>query len=150
MEQRYAIEAGSDIIVGTPGRLVDFLQKEFIDTQKLSVLVLDEADQMLKMGFKEEVDKILKFIKAKTSNSVQTLLFSATLPGWIMGLSKNYLAKDHKVVSMIPSQQNSCPKTIKHYKVQFSGGKKADCIKDLLQHFVEKAGRCIIFCETKR
>ena len=67
------------------------------------MLCLDEADEMLKMGFKEEVDKILKFIKAKTSSQVQTLLFSATLPPWIITLCQSYLSKDHKVVNRIPS-----------------------------------------------
>ena len=69
------------------------------------------------MGFKEEVDKILRLIRNKSKNHIQTLLFSATLPEWIMSLSKNYLTKDHKVVTMVPSEENSCSKTIKHYKL---------------------------------
>jgi superfamily II DNA/RNA helicase len=57
---------------------------------------------MLKMGFKDDVDKILKYIRSKSNSVHQTLLFSATLPEWIMNLSKNYLKPDHKVVNMIP------------------------------------------------
>jgi ATP-dependent RNA helicase DDX21 len=105
---------------------------------------------MLKMGFKDDVDKILKFLQSKSKSPHQTLLFSATLPEWIMSLSKKYLKPNHKVINMIPLSENSCSTTIKHYKMEISKRNRASVIRDLIQEFVPKQGLCIIFCETKR
>lgn len=84
------------------------------------------------MGFKDDVDKILKHIKSKSKSIHQTLLFSATLPEWIVSLSKNYLKKDHKVVNMIPNSENLCSTTIKHYKIETSKRDRANVVKNLL------------------
>lgn len=101
---------------------------------------------MLKMGFKEDVDKILGHIRSKSNSVHQTLLFSATLPEWITNLSRNYLKPSHKVVNMIPNTENLCSTTIKHYKIETSKRDRANVVKNLLNEFVPKNGLCIIFC----
>lgn len=97
------------------------------------------------------MDKILKQIKESSkSYQVQTLLFSATLPDWIVTLSRVYLMPNHKVVNMIAQQSNSCSTTIKHYKVECARRNRVGQIQKLIGEFIEKEGRCFIFCETKK
>ena len=74
------ISNGIDIIVGTPGRLIDLLDRDVIKMNKMEVLCLDEADEMLKQGFKEDIEKIYKYITDNAPKKTQNLLFSATIP----------------------------------------------------------------------
>lgn len=74
------INNGIDIIVGTPGRLIDLLDRDVIKMNKMEVLCLDEADEMLKQGFKEDIEKIYKYITDNAPKKTQNLLFSATIP----------------------------------------------------------------------
>lgn len=74
------ISKGIDIIVGTPGRLIDLLDRDVIKMNKMEVLCLDEADEMLKQGFKEDIEKIYKYITDNAPKKTQNLLFSATIP----------------------------------------------------------------------
>lgn len=90
-EQIRKISKGVDIIVATPGRLIDLLQRDVIKMNEMQVLCLDEADEMLKQGFKEEVEKIYRYIKDNAPKRTQNLLFSATIPPWLESLSETYL-----------------------------------------------------------
>ena len=85
-EQRSMVERGLDIIVGTPGRMIDFLERGVIKLDNLEVTCLDEADEMLRQGFKEDIEKIFTYVRAKKSKT-QNLLFSATIPDWIWDIS---------------------------------------------------------------
>lgn len=85
-EQRSMVERGLDIIVGTPGRMIDFLERGVIKLDNLEVTCLDEADEMLRQGFKEDIEKIFTHVRAKKSKT-QNLLFSATIPDWIWDIS---------------------------------------------------------------
>ena len=82
-----AISAGSQIIVGTPGRVIDLIKRKKLRLSDIDIVVLDEADEMLNMGFKEDLDIIL----AETPEEKQTLLFSATMPKEVMRITKNYM-----------------------------------------------------------
>lgn len=83
-EQTRALRNGVDIFVGTTGRVLDHIERGNIDFRDLKTLVLDEADQMLKLGFKEDVDRILGSIKKALSiKDLQICLFSATVPYWV-------------------------------------------------------------------
>lgn len=79
---------GVDIFVGTTGRVLDHITRGNLKFAQVKALILDEADQMLNMGFKEDVDKILESIKQECAAMPQFLLFSATTPPWIKGLAK--------------------------------------------------------------
>ena len=78
-----ALKEGAQIVVGTPGRTLDLINRKVLKLNKIEYLVLDEADEMLNMGFKEDIDKIL----SNTSSKKQTLLFSATMPKEVMKIS---------------------------------------------------------------
>lgn len=91
-DQAYQLRKGVDIIVGTTGRVLDHLNRGNLrNISQLKSFVLDEADEMLNMGFKEDVDKILEAVKQGTNEPPQFLLFSATVPKWIHDMANSYL-----------------------------------------------------------
>lgn len=81
------LDHGVDVAVGTPGRIIDLLNRGALNLSEVQFVVLDEADQMLQVGFQEEVEKILE----KLPRDRQSLMFSATMPSWIKKLTQNYL-----------------------------------------------------------
>lgn len=95
-DQISEIRRGADIIVSTPGRLLDLLERGIIKLDNLRVVCLDEADEMLRQGFQEDIEKIFKYIKKHTDRKTQNLLFSATIPSWVLELSRTYLSEGEK------------------------------------------------------
>lgn len=83
------IKRGLDVVVGTPGRMIDLLDRGALQLEGVQFVVLDEADQMLAVGFEEDVERIMESIPGKDQR--QTCLFSATMPGWVKKLSRKYL-----------------------------------------------------------
>ena len=100
--QRRLLQAGCDLIVATPGRLIDFLQKQVIDTSELKVLIIDEADRMLDMGFIPDVKRIISRLPACENR--QTMLFSATLSHDIMELASRWMRPDPAVLEVEPEK----------------------------------------------
>lgn len=86
-QQMRQLDYGVDVAVGTPGRIIDLLNRGSLKLKDVQFVVLDEADQMLQVGFQEEVEKILE----KLPPNRQTLMFSATMPAWIKNITHNYL-----------------------------------------------------------
>jgi superfamily II DNA/RNA helicase len=86
-DQVWQLRKGVDILVGTTGRVLDHMERGNLNFTELKNITLDEADQMMKLGFKEDIDRILGNIKAAVKDMPQFLLFSATVPGWIKGLA---------------------------------------------------------------
>lgn len=131
-----------DILVVTPGRLIDHLHRGRIDFSRIEVMVLDEADRMLDMGFIEAVEEIA----AATPSTRQTLLFSATLKGQVLNLSKR-LMRDPKEVCVIPTDEK-----YDHIKQEFFYvdhlSHKLNLLKELLND--EAINQAIIFTSTKR
>lgn len=82
-EQTYQLKNGCEIFVGTTGRVLDHLRRGNIDFRHIKTVVLDEADQMLKLGFKEDIEDILRFVRKECVEDLQVCLFSATIPGWV-------------------------------------------------------------------
>lgn len=95
------------MVVGTPGRILDLISRKALKIQHIQWLVLDEADEMLNMGFQEDLDSIL----SETPETKQTLLFSATMPPEIARIAKRYM---HEPVTIEMSERNSGSKTISH------------------------------------
>src|SRR6185437_11085179 len=91
--QVQAIKAGIDVVVGTPGRLLDLARQGHLDLSAIQSLVLDEADEMLDLGFLPDVERIL----ALTPGSRQTMLFSVTMPGEVISLSRKYLKQPTRI-----------------------------------------------------
>ena len=128
------------IIVGTPGRVIDLINRKALDFSNIHWLVLDEADEMLSMGFKDDLETILK----ETPETKQTLLFSATMNKEVERISKNYLTNPHRIsVGSI----NAVKKNIKHEYYVVNYRQKKEALKRLIDANPNQYS--IIFCRTK-
>ncbi|MGW0045553.1 DEAD/DEAH box helicase [Rhodococcus sp. NPDC003348] len=139
--QLSGLRRGAQIIVGTPGRVIDHLEKGTLDLSHLDYLVLDEADEMLKMGFQEDVEKIL----SETPEYKQVALFSATMPTAIRKISKQYL---HDPVEITVKGKTSTATNITQRWVQVAHQRKLDALTRILE--VESFEAMIIFVRTKQ
>ena len=92
---------GVDIFVGTTGRILDHMERKNFDFSHLKTVVLDEADQMMKLGFKEDVEKIMLAIKEKAPKDIQVLLFSATVPPWVKRMAEEFLSPKFEMIDLI-------------------------------------------------
>lgn len=146
--QETAMRRGLDILVGTPGRILDLCEKGKLILNKVNHVILDEADRMLEIGFKEHMDKILAF--CTTDNKPQVLLFSATMPRWVEEVASKYMTKPKKV-NMIENSTNKTSVTVNHLAVRtgMNWEDRNSIIGDLLQQYSGKHGRAIIFTQTK-
>lgn len=129
------------IVIATPGRLIDLIERRAISLESIKYLILDEADEMLTMGFKEDIDKILKGTPAEKS----TWLFSATMPKEIRRIISSYMDKNAVEVQVNPSQQVN--KNIEHQYVIINRDNKLDSLCGFLEADTEARG--IIFSRTK-
>jgi ATP-dependent RNA helicase DDX21 len=95
------LREGVDILVATPGRLNDLVEKGAVKLDSIEVICLDEADEILKQGFKEEIEKVFSEMRKVNKRKVQVLLFSATIPPWLKGLSEDYQTSDRPYINLI-------------------------------------------------
>lgn len=130
------------VIVATPGRLVDLIERDIIDLKHINTLVLDEADEMLSMGFKKDLNLILD---ATTKSARNTWLFSATMPIELKNIVERYIAKDAARVEI--DRASIVNANITHHFVQTSIANKPETLIKLLEDREEERG--IIFCRTK-
>lgn len=133
-------EKSPHIIIATPGRLMDLMKRKVINVSQIKTLVLDEADEMLNMGFKEDIDTIL----SHTSGDSMTWLFSATMPPEIRNIVKNYMV-DPKEVKIAPN--TFVNENISHHYYLINREDKTEAIVRLLDSEPDMLG--IIFCRTK-
>ncbi|MDR0778162.1 MAG: DEAD/DEAH box helicase [Methanomassiliicoccaceae archaeon] len=133
------IRKGTDIIVGTPGRLKDLINRNVLDLSYVSVVVLDEADRMLDMGFADELNFIMDHVPKKR----QTLLFSATMAEGIKRLALKYM-KERMDISV--SKGEICSDLIEQCYLETSNAKK----EAVLDAVLKKGCKAIVFCQTKR
>jgi ATP-dependent RNA helicase DeaD len=134
------LKGGQHIVVATPGRLLDHLRRETIDLSTVSMFVLDEADQMLHMGFLPEVETIIY----ETLSSRQTMLFSATMPNEIISLGKNYMNDPENITV---EKKRITVDEIKQIVVETTDRRKQGTLLHLLKE--ENPFLAIIFCRTK-
>ena len=132
---------GSQIVVGTPGRVMDHISRKTLKLQNLKMIVLDEADEMLNMGFREDIETILK----STPQDRQTVLFSATMPKEILDIVNNY-QNSPQLVEIAKKQ--ATVETIKQYSVECPKGTKADALCHIIKN--EDISLGIVFCNTKK
>ena len=136
------LKLGSHIVVGTPGRVLDLLNKKKLELKDIKILVLDEADEMLNMGFKEDIDLILE----DTNESKQILLFSATMPKEVLKISKNYMKKPKKIEV---DSKNEGAKDIEHnYYLVSNVRDKYQALRRICDINPNIYG--IVFCRTRR
>ncbi|KAG6429532.1 hypothetical protein SASPL_107584 [Salvia splendens] len=150
--QQNQLKRGVDIIVGTPGRIKDHIERGNIDFRSLQFRVLDEADEMLRMGFVDDVELILG--KVEDSSKVQTLLFSATLPVWVKQISTKFLKPDKKTADLVGNEKMKASTNVRHFVLPCSVSARAQLIPDIIRCYSSSllkssGGRTIIFTETK-
>lgn len=138
--QQKELRQKTHVIVGTPGRVLDHLERGTLDTSNIGYLVIDEADEMLRMGFIEQVEKIISKLPSKRT----TLLFSATMATDIQRLCQNYM-NEPRVIEI--KTEISKPLTIKEVGIKVNGQDKNKVLESLL--IVENPQSCIIFCNRK-
>jgi ATP-dependent RNA helicase DeaD len=135
------LKRGAQVVVGTPGRVIDHLEKGSLDLTHLDYLVLDEADEMLQMGFAEDVERIL----ADTPEYKQVALFSATMPPAIRKITTKYL---HDPVEVTVKAKTQTAENITQRYIQVHGPRKMDALTRLLE--VEQGDGMIVFVRTKQ
>jgi len=140
-KQINSLKRTTHIIVATPGRLIDLIERGEIDLKRISTLILDEADEMLNMGFKQDLNRILKF----TSGSRNTWLFSATMPDEIQKIIKTYIAVNAPKVAV--NKNNLVNVNITHQFIKTTIKDKVSLLIKLLDR--RQKDRGIIFCRTK-
>ncbi|WP_431951075.1 DEAD/DEAH box helicase [Actinacidiphila sp. bgisy167] len=139
-----ALKKGVDVIVGTPGRLLDLAGQKKLDLRHVRALVLDEADEMLDLGFLPDVEKIIEMLPAKR----QTMLFSATMPGAVIGLARRYMSQPTHIRATSPDDEGATVANITQHVFRAHSLDKAELVSRVLQ--AEGRGLAMIFCRTKR
>jgi len=140
VNQMRDIKQGTQIIVATPGRLVDLIERRAVKLQTIETVVLDEADEMLNMGFKDSLDVILE----QTPDGKSTWLFSATMPREVERISKNYMSNPVEVSS---GKRNEGAANISHIYYQVNSRDRYLALKRIADFYPEIFG--IVFCRTK-
>lgn len=141
-KQIRSLRGNVQIVVGTPGRVMDHMRRHTLKLDSLKTIVLDEADEMLNMGFREDIETILKEIPGEH----QTALFSATMPKPIMDITKCYQKSDAVLVK-IQAKELTIP-LVKQYYYEVSRKNKEEVVARLLDYYNPK--RSLIFCNTKK
>jgi superfamily II DNA/RNA helicase len=141
--QLNTLSRGVDVVVGTPGRLLDLVDRAALDLGHIKVLVLDEADKMLDLGFLPDVERIL----ARTPELRQTMLFSATMPAEIVSLARRHMRHPVNIRAESPGDTSTVPATAQ-FVYQAHELDKTEIVARILQ--AENCTRVMIFCRTKR
>jgi len=136
-----ALKRPTQVLVATPGRLMDLLRRKAVDLSQVKTLVLDEADEMLKLGFREDIDSIMRI----TAGSRHIWLFSATMPGGIKKMIHKHLAADAPFLKI--DKKNIVNPNIRHHYIRCTEGEKLERIVDFLKQRGEQRG--LIFCRTR-
>ena len=139
-----ALERGADIVVGTPGRLIDLLRKGHLHLSGVETVVLDEADEMLDLGFLPDVETLL----SRVPENRHTMLFSATMPGPVVALARRFMVQPTHIRAQDPDDQNQTVNTVKQVIYRVHAMNKVEVVARILQ--AEGRGRTVIFCRTKR
>ncbi len=138
-----ALKQGVEVVIGTPGRLLDLVKQGHLDLSHVKGLVLDEADEMLDLGFLPDVERILD----RTPVTRQSMLFSATMPGAVMALARRYLRQPTNIRAESAESEQTVPLTEQHaYRTHQMD--KVECLARILQ--AEGRHLVMIFCRTKR
>ena len=137
-----ALSKGVQVVVGTPGRVMDHMRRHTLKTNKVRMVVLDEADEMLNMGFREDIETILKDMPEER----QTALFSATMPRPILEITKEYQKEDAEYIRVTPKEVTIPLIKQAYYQVQRKD--KEEVLTRLIDYYHPK--RSLIFCNTKR
>ena len=144
-KQERELNQGVDIVVGTPGRVIDMLERGMLDLGNVSFAVLDEADQMLNIGFEQDVEQIYENLVPDRQN----MLFSATMPSWVNDLSRKYM-NDPVTIDLVGDQgTGKMAETVDTFAIKVTRDTRLDVLADLIKVH-SKNGKTICFTQTKR
>ncbi|MBB4782715.1 DEAD/DEAH box helicase [Streptomyces rapamycinicus] len=139
-----ALKKGVDVVVGTPGRLLDLAGQKKLRLSAVKALVLDEADEMLDLGFLPDVEKIIQLLPAKR----QTMLFSATMPGQVISLARRYMSQPTHIRATAPDDEGQTVANTTQHVFRAHSMDKPEVVARVLQ--ADGRGLAMIFCRTKR
>ncbi|MGB3184802.1 MAG: DEAD/DEAH box helicase [Ornithinimicrobium sp.] len=139
-----ALKAGVEIVVGTPGRLIDLAEKRHLSLAHARTVVLDEADEMLDLGFLPDVEKLLSMTPAGR----QTMLFSATMPGAVVSLARSYMTQPTHIRAVTEGDDKHTIAAVEHFVYRAHAMDKVEMVARILQ--ARGRGLTIIFARTKR
>jgi len=140
-DQIQKLKRSTHVVVATPGRLIDLLERNALSLSDLKYLILDEADEMMNMGFKAEIDKIL----ISCNKDITKMLFTATMPGDVKQIIKDYLRPDFVEIRI--NAEEFVNQKIDHQYLVYKQGEKLDYLKAFLSEHPDQRG--IAFCRTK-
>ncbi|WP_232108033.1 MULTISPECIES: DEAD/DEAH box helicase [Streptomyces] len=139
-----ALKKGVDVVVGTPGRLLDLAGQKKLNLNHVKCLVLDEADEMLDLGFLPDVEKIINMLPVRR----QTMLFSATMPGAVIGLARRYMSQPTHIRATAPDDEGVTVANIAQHVYRAHNMDKPEMVARILQ--ADGRGLAMVFCRTKR
>ncbi len=140
-QQTQELESGTQIVVGTPGRIMDHIERGALNMDNIRIMVLDEADEMLNMGFREDIGRILEL----TSGDRQTLLFSATMPKTILKLTDEYMREPEHI--KVSKKEMTVP-GVEQYYFELKESSKVEVLHRLID--IENIRSALVFCNTKK
>lgn len=130
--------------MGTTGRVVDHINRGNIDFQGLKTIVLDEADIMLNMGFKQDIEKVLEKVNEVREGEIQIALFSATVPSWVRDIALEFMKPDFRVVDLAQDLSNKTAKNVKHIKMECQREDRIDALAKIIAVY-GGLGKIIVF-----
>ncbi|MFG2788600.1 DEAD/DEAH box helicase [Streptomyces sp. NPDC048419] len=139
-----ALKKGVDVVVGTPGRLLDLAGQKKLNLKHVKSLVLDEADEMLDLGFLPDVEKIINMLPVRR----QTMLFSATMPGAVIGLARRYMSQPTHIRAAAPDDEGKTVANTSQHVYRAHNMDKPEMVARILQ--ADGRGLVMVFCRTKR
>ena len=139
-----ALERGAEIVVGTPGRLIDLANRGVLRLGSVKIVVLDEADEMLDLGFLPDVETLL----SKVSPTRHSMLFSATMPGPVVALARRFMSQPTHIRASDPEDDGATVKEVSQFAYRTHPMNKVEVLSRILQ--AEGRGRTIVFVKTKR
>ena len=139
-----ALNKGVEVVVGTPGRMIDLLKQQILDLGHVRTVVLDEADEMLDLGFLPDVETLL----SRTPATRHTMLFSATMPGAVVAMARRYMSRPTHIRAQDPDDQGATVKNTRQVVYRAHAMNKVEMVARILQ--AEGRGLTIVFTRTKR
>lgn len=131
-DQTRELRRGVDIFVGTTGRVLDHIERGNIDFSHIRTVVLDEADQMLKLGFKEDIERILLQIRRACAKDLQICLFSATVPSWVRQVANQHMRPNCRVVDLAQDLKNKTARKVQHLAISCPFQNRLSALADVL------------------
>lgn len=150
------LRSGVEVMIGTPGRIIDLMERKAFSFKSLTHFILDETDQMLNIGFQDDIDRILKSLRRefeenqKPFDKLQVVLFSATIPRWVEQVANKFMKPNPVFIDMIKNSETKTSKTVEHLSLCFATrDHKIEAIGDLVLVYGGSHCRTIIFTDTK-